>query len=168
VADRHRVSLRATVGEPWITTEHKAWVAVTLTNHASHVRTFYDFADPEVKRGLFDDERAVLGQGLFDDEGPDLVSLTGPPECIGTDGKRSGPFGVGPGVWERELGAGESLTGVFGVFDDPRISGCISPGTYRFRWRITYKDVPSDEEEEGGTTYAPIRWGLTLKITAPE
>jgi hypothetical protein len=169
VADRHRVSLRATMGEPWVTTEHKAWVAVTLTNHASHVRTFHGFADPDVKRGLFNDEGAVLGDGSFDDEGADLVSLTGPPECIGTDGKRPGPFGVGPGVWERELEAGESLTGVFGVFDDSRISGCISPGTYRFGWRITYKDAPPNEEEEDGrTSWAPIRWGLTLRITAPE
>jgi hypothetical protein len=161
--------MQAEVGESWITAEHTAWITVTLTNHASHVRTFYDFADPEVKRGLFNNEGAVLGDGSFDDEGADLVSLTGPPECIGTDGRRSGPFGVGPGVWQRELAAGESVTGVFGVFDDPRTSGCISPGTYRFRWRVTYKDAPAGEEEEDGwTTYDPIRWGLTLRVTAPE
>lgn len=156
VADRHQMSLTATLEEPWITAEHTAQIPVTLTNHASHGRTFYDFPDVEVKRGLFNDEGATLG------------ASTDPPECIGTDGKRPGPFGVGPGVWERELGAGESLTIVFGVFDDPRISGCISPGTYRFRWRLSYKDAPAEEEEEGGTTYVPIRWGLTLEIAVPE
>lgn len=156
VADRHQVSLTATLEEPWITAEHTAQLAVTLTNHASHVRTFYDFHDVEVKRGLFNDEGATLG------------ASTDPPECIGTDGKRPGPFGEGAGRWVKEIQAGESLTTVFGVFDDPRISGCISPGTYQFRWRLSYKDAPRDEEEDGGTTYAPIRWGLTLKITAPE
>ena len=151
MADRHQVSVRAEVGESWITAEHTAWITVTLTNHASHVRTFYDFANPEAKRGLFNDEGAVLGDGSFNARGAETTNNPlppdDPPDCIGTDGKRPGPFGVGPGVWERELGAGESLTGVFGIFDDPRISNCISPGTYRFRWRVTYKDVPSDEEE---------------------
>jgi hypothetical protein len=156
VADRHQVSMQAEVGESWITAEHTAWITVTLTNHASHVRTFYDFANPEVKRGFLDDEGALLG------------SSTNPPDCIGTDGKRPGPFGEGRGLAEKELQPDESVTIVYGLFDDPRISGCISPGTYRFGWRFSYKDAPADEEEAGGTTYAPIRWGLTLEVTAPE
>ena len=157
VADRHQVSLRATVGEPWITAEHTACIAVRLTNHASHVRTFYEFAEPEIERGFLNDEGALLG------------SSANPPDCIGTDGKRPGPFGEGRGLAEKELQPDESATIVYGVFDDPRISGCIPPGTYRFRWRLTYKDAPADEEEEDGwTTYAPIRWGLTLNVTAPE
>jgi hypothetical protein len=153
VADRHQVSLTATLEEPWITAEQSARLAVTLTNHADHIRTFYDLLEPDVKRGLLTDEGALLGSGPR------------PPECIGTDGTRPGPFGQGAARWRKELPAGTSTTRVFGVVDDPRISGCISPGTYRFRWRGSYTDAPQGEEEP---TWIPIWWGLTLKITAPE
>jgi hypothetical protein len=155
VADRHEASMTATLEEPWVTAEGTARIAVTLTNRAAHARTFFNFDDPEVKRGFFTDRGILLGALRG--------ASTHPPRCIGTDGKRPGPFGEsGEGAWQRELQSNESVTVVFGVVDDPRVLGCISPGTYRFVWPLTYEVV-----EEAERRYPPFRWGLTLKVTAP-
>jgi hypothetical protein len=151
-SDEHQVGLEAELTEDWITSEHTATVDITLTNRASKTRTFYGFEDVEVRRGLFADEGALLGP------------VTYAPKCIGTDGKEQGPFGEAGVRWVREFTPGESVTIPFGVVDDPRVKGCISPGTYRFDWRdFSYKPVPRSTDAE--TT--PLSWSLKLEIEAP-
>jgi hypothetical protein len=150
--DDHQVEVTAEVTEDWITSNHTATVDVTLTNRASELRAFYQFDEVDVRRGLFNDEGAILS------------TLVDAPDCIGTDGKEKGPFGEDGASWSEELAPGESLTMTFGVADDPRTRGCIPPATYRFDWEyFGYRAGGRDSDAE---VVSP-RLGLKLEIEAP-
>jgi hypothetical protein len=152
-ADDRQVDLTAELTEPWITSEHTATMDVTLTNRGPDTRTFYDFDEVELRRGLFNSGGALLGPVEY------------PPECIGTDGLKSGPFGHNAAVWAEDLAPGESVTLTFGIVDDPRTRGCISPGTYRYDWRkLSFKRDSRDSDAE---YYPSLRWGVKVEIEAP-
>lgn len=137
----------------WITSKQTATMDITLTNRGSEVQTFYHFDEVEVRRGPLNDEEALLG------------TVERPPKCIGTNGTRQGPFGEDGALWAEDLAPDESVARTFGIVDDPRMRGCISPGTYRYDWpQLRYKRGLEDSDTD---YYPSLSWGVKVEIEAP-
>ena len=169
VPESRAVSLSVELDDPWVTAEHTASFGVTLRNAADASR---EFGPPFVWKGsgrsavnpypTMPGDHGMVDPGIV----VKRVGTSGdapPPTCIGTDGTSVDELGSNRSdAPTHELGPGESLTWMYGVYDDPRFEGCVPPGDYRYEW--TYRprvpgETPSDDSD--------FEWGFGLRIEGP-
>lgn len=154
----HEVAIEVRMTEPEVTHDHPAMVEIRITNEGPdrvfsgvpHQGVFQPFHDAASE----DPPGLVLRHQRKDRYTPDPDD---------SDGQWSIPD---PGAGGGEIPGGSrfesgtSFTEEYAVYDDAKIEGYYSPGTYGFSSYLNYTN--SDAEDESSTR---MEWGLELDVS---
>lgn len=158
VEEDYEISLEVSVTEPFVSTDHPAFIRIAITNEGSDRRiattdpdAHYDLLFAPYSEELSDPRGVVLRLAAVTDEsdGPndgDGRWSVDPPEGTGS---------AGPGLWT--FPSGETITQKFRLLDEA--DGDYYPtGTYRFQNDFTFRSVDKNE------VVASFNWGFTISV----
>ena len=164
VAEEHELRLNVEVLDPTVTADRTALIRVTTTNEGpprslSIGRSGCDLLNRS--RGGSDTPAGLWLHSPDRTEHIDRVPGKWVADRPATQGRAYPAYGCTPTTYE----SGNSLSNEYELWDDYRVEGYLTPGTYRWEEDIqVWKDAT---DAFGDDPSATLTWGFSLSVETP-
>ncbi|MFB6132246.1 MAG: hypothetical protein ABEJ44_02425 [Halanaeroarchaeum sp.] len=165
VPDGHEVTIEVELLASQVTPGQTARLRITTTNEG-----------PKRAISIGDDDCGLINRSKGGSDAPPGLWLHDPDHTkyLDRNGNRwqadrptDDPRGYSAyGCMRRTYEAGESLVNEYVLWDDYRIEGYMTPGTYRWEERVSVAETTNDFPEDD--RLSSFTWGFSLRVDVPD